>query len=152
MEKISPYSRKIWTINGLFTTGIFLVIAIVLNTFLEFNALWKYVLTFSIYGLSLLILIGSWFMPKYRYKKFRYNMDDEKIIIRYGVFTEKNVVIPMKSVQYVKTEQGIILKKYKLINLKVHTGGGHYIIPYLESEVGKVAQLSIAKILQEKSI
>ena len=89
-------------------------------------------------------------MPKYRYKKFRYDMDDEKIIIRYGVFTEKNVVIPMKSVQYVKTEQGIILRKFKLINLKVHTAGGHYIIPYLESEVGKKAQLSIAKILQEK--
>ena len=45
MKKISPYSRKIWTIKGLITTGIFLVIAIILNIFLEFNALWKYVLT-----------------------------------------------------------------------------------------------------------
>jgi len=152
MKKISPYSRKIWTINGLITTGIFLVIAIVLNTFLEFNAIWKYVLTFSIYVLALLILIDSWFMPKYRYRKFRYDLDDEKIIIRYGVFTERNVVIPMKSVQYVKTEQGIILRKYKLINLKVHTAGGHHIIPYLESEAGKIAEQSIAKILQEKSI
>ena len=152
MKKISPYSRKIWTINGLIATGIFLVIAIILNIFLEFNAIWKYVLTFSIYGLALLILIDSWFMPKYRYRKFRYDVDDEKIIIRYGVFTERNVVIPMKSVQYVKTEQGIILRKYKLINLKVHTGGGHHIIPYLESEAGKSAEQSIAKILQEKSI
>ena len=53
---------------------------------------------------------------------------------------------------YVDTEQGIILKKYKLINLTVHTAGGEYAIPYLESEVGSNLQLSIAKIVQEKNI
>ena len=152
MKRISPYSRKMWAIDGLTITGIFLIIAVALNIFLEFNALWKYILTCSIYGLALIILINSLVMPKYKYEKFRYDMDDDKIILKYGVFTEKNVIIPMSRVQYVDTEQGIILKKYKLINLTVHTAGGEYAIPYLESEVGSNLQLSIAKIVQEKNI
>lgn len=152
MKRISPYSRKMWTIDGLTITGVFLIIAVALNIFLEFNALWKYILTCSIYGLALIILINSLIMPKYKYEKFRYDMDEDKIILKYGVFTEKNVVIPMSRVQYVDTEQGIILKKYKLINLTVHTAGGEYEIPYLESEVGSNLQLSIAKIVQEKNI
>jgi membrane protein YdbS with pleckstrin-like domain len=152
MKKISPHSRKLWTIDGLITTGIFLAIAVVLNIFLDFNSLWKYVLVCSLYALALIILINSLFMPKYKYEKFKYEMDEEKIIIKYGVFTEKNIVIPMKRVQYVDTEQGIILRKYKLINLTVHTAGGHYEIPYLESAVGNEIQLNIAKIVQERSI
>ena len=152
MKKISPYSRKMWTIDGLIATGIFLVIAVSVNIFLEFNALWKYILTGSIYGLALIILINSLFMPKYKYEKFRYDMDEEKITLKYGVFTEINVIIPMRRVQYVDTEQGIILRKHKLINLTVHTAGGEYQIPYLESEVGSKLQLSIAKIVQERSI
>ncbi|MGH4124105.1 MAG: PH domain-containing protein [Clostridium sp.] len=152
MRKISAYSRKIWTIKGLITTGIFLAIAVALNISLEFNILWKYVITYSMYGLALVFLINSLFMPKYRYKKYRYEMDRSKIILRYGIFNEKNVVIPMERVKYADTKQEKILKKYKLINLTVHTFGGHYVIPYLESEVGRKAQLSIAKIVQERSI
>ncbi len=152
MKKISQYSRKMWTIDGLIITGIFLIIAAALNIFLEFNALWKYILTCSIYGLALIILINSLFMPKYKYEKFRYDMDEDKVILKYGVFTEKNVIIPMSRVQYVDTKQGIILKKYKLINLTVHTAGGEYEIPYLESEVGSMIGLRIAKVVQERSI
>lgn len=152
MKKISANSRKIWTIKGLIATGIFLAIAVTLNIFLEFNILWKYAITFSMYGLTLIILINSIFMTKYRYKKYRYEIDAEKIILRYGIFNEKNVVIPMERVKYSYMKQEKILKKYKLINLTVHTFGGYYVIPYLESEEGKKAQLSISKIVQERNI
>ncbi|MBU3181234.1 PH domain-containing protein [Clostridium psychrophilum] len=152
MKRISPFSRKMWTIDGLIITGIFLIIAVVLNIFLELNSLWKCILIGSIYGLTLLILINSLLIPKYKYENFRYDMDEDKIVLKYGVFTKINVIIPMSRVQYVDTEQGIILKKYKLINLTVHTAGGSYPIPFLESKVGTNLQLSIAKIVQERSI
>lgn len=152
MEKISHYSRKMWTIEGLISAGVILAIAVVLNIFLEFNVLWKYVLIGSIYGIAFLILIYSLFIPKYKYEKFRYHMDEEKIILKYGVFFETSVIIPMRRVQYVDTEQGIILKKYKLIKLTVHTAGGQHEIPFLESEIGNKLGISITKIVQEKCI
>ncbi|MBW9156709.1 PH domain-containing protein [Clostridium sp. FP2] len=152
MKKISAYSRKIWTIKGLITTGIFLAIAVALNISLEFNLLWKYVIICSMYGLALVFFINSLIMSKYRYEKYRYEIDREKIILRYGIFNEKNVVIPMKRVKYVDMKQGVFLRKYRLINLTVHTDGGYYVIPYLESEAGKKVQLSISKIVQERSI
>ncbi|MBK5241053.1 PH domain-containing protein [Clostridium sp.] len=152
MEKISPYSRKMWTIEGLFSAGFILAIAVVLNIVIKFNALWKYALIGSIYGLVFLILIYSLFLPKYKYEKFRYHMDEEKIILKYGVFSETSVIIPMRRVQYVDTEQGLILKKFKLIKLTVHTAGGQHKIPYLENEIGSNLGMSITKIVQEKCI
>jgi len=152
MKRISTFSQKMWAIDGYIATGIFLIVAVTLNIFLELNALWKYILIGSIYGVSLLILIYSMLVPKYKYEKFRYEIDEEKIALKYGVFTEINVIIPMKRVQYVDTEQGIILKKYNIINLKVHTAGGSYSIPFLEKEVGSKLQLSITKNVQERNI
>ena len=152
MKRISPFSRKMWAIDGFILIGIFLIIAVVLNIFLEFNALWKYILTGSVYGVALLALIYSLLMPKCKYEKFRYDIDEEKISLKFGVFEEKNVIIPMRRVQYVDTEQGIIIKKYNLINLTVHTAGGAYQIPFLEKEVGDKLQLDITKIVQEISI
>jgi len=152
MKKISPFSQKMWAIDGFIATGIFLIVAVVLNIFLNYNALWKYILTGSTYGVSILVLIYSLLMPKYKYEKFRYDIDEEKITLKYGVFTEINVIIPMTRVQYVDTEQGIIIRKYNLINLQVHTAGGSYSIPFLEKEVGSKLQLSITKTVQEKNI
>ncbi|MBU3101115.1 MULTISPECIES: PH domain-containing protein [Clostridium] len=152
MKKISPFSKKMWTIDGLVITSVFLVIAVALSIFLGFDSIWKYILIFSVYVIAIIIFINSLFMPKYKYKKFSYDMDEEKIILKYGVVTEINVIIPMSRVQYVDTEQGIILKKYKLINLTIHTAGGAYKIPYLESEIGNELQLSITKTVQERSI
>ena len=152
MKRISPFSQKMWTIDGLLLTSVFLVIAVALNIFLGFNSTWKHILILIVYVVTIIILINSLFMPKYKYEKFSYDMDEEKIILKYGVFTEINVIIPMSRVQYVDTEQGIILKKYKLINLTVHTAGGAYKIPYLESEIGNALQLSITKTVQEINI
>lgn len=152
MKKISPYSVKMWRISGLIGTGIILLIAVGLNIFLDFNALWKYILVISIYGLAVIRLVSSLVMSKYKYKKFWYEIDEEKIILKFGVITENTVVIPMNRVQYVDTEQGVILRKYNLINLRVYTAGGNYEIPYLEREVGNDVQLSITKVVQEISI
>ncbi len=152
MSRISAYSRNIWTIKGLITTGIFLIIAVGLNISLEFNVSWKYLITWGIYAVTLIFLLDSLFISKYRYKKYRYEMDRAKVILRYGVVNEKNLVIPMKMVNHVDIKQGLLLKKYKLVNLMLHTAGGYYVIPYLDIEVGKRAKLSIEKIIQERSI
>jgi len=152
MKRISSFSRKMWAIDGFVSTGIILIIAVVLSVFLEFNALWKYILTGSIYGVALLTLIYSLLMPKYKYEKFRYDIDEEKVSLIFGVFSQRNVIIPMKRVQYVDTEQGIIIKKYNLINLTIHTAGGAYKIPFLEKEIGDKLQMDITNIVRDISI
>ncbi|WP_298837004.1 PH domain-containing protein [Clostridium sp.] len=152
MKKISPFSQKMWTIDGLVLTSVFLIIGVALSIFLGFDSIWKYILISIVYVVTIIILINSLFIPKYKYEKFSYYMDEEKIILKHGVFTEINVIIPMSRVQYVDTDQGIILRKYKLINLTVHTAGGAYKIPYLESEIGNALQLSITKTVQEINI
>lgn len=152
MKNISPYAVKMWRISGLISASIILIIAVVLNIFLQFNALWKYVLIISIYGLAVIILISSFVMSKYKYEKFGYDIDEDKIILKFGVLTENTVVIPMKRVQYVDIEQGVILRKYNLVKLRVYTAGGNYEIPYLEKAVGNEVQVGIAKVVQEISI
>lgn len=152
MKRISPFSRKMWAIDGFIGAGIILIIAVILNAFLEFNALWKYILTGSIYGVALLTLIYSLLMPKYKYEKFGYDIDGEKISLIFGVLSQRNVIIPMKRVQYVDTEQGIIIKRYNLINLTIHTAGGAYKIPFLEKEIGDKLQMDITNIVRDISI
>ena len=112
MKRISPFSTKLWAIDGFITSGIFLVIAVILNIFLEFNGLWKDILIVGIKGISIIVLVCSLFIPKHKYEKFRYDIDEEKISLRFGVVQEKNVIIPMERVQYVDTEQGIRIKRY----------------------------------------
>ena len=95
MKIISPFSTKLWAIDGFITSGIFVFILVIFNIFLELNDLWKYILTGSIYGISIIVLVCSLFIPKYKYEKFRYDIDEEKISLRYGVLKERNVIIPM---------------------------------------------------------
>ncbi|UCC20242.1 MAG: PH domain-containing protein [Promethearchaeota archaeon] len=87
------------------------------------------------YGIVLIFSI--WYLYKY-VKQYSFEVSENNIIIRHGVFTKKRVTIPYTRVQNINIANGIFDRLFKIYTVKVETagasgtgggGGGGYVRP-----------------------
>ncbi len=123
-----------------------IVIILVFLAFLKFSPHFKFKnIVTGIFIIAIgLNFISALVFPKIEYKNWSYYMEEDKVILKYGVFVRETVVIPIKRIQYVDTSTGPILSHFKLTNLSIYTAGGKYEIPSLVSNIAKELQDSIA--------
>jgi membrane protein YdbS with pleckstrin-like domain len=122
-----------------------IVIVLVFLAFLKFLPHFKFknIVTSIFVIIIALNFISALFYPKIEYKNWSYCMEEDKVILKYGVFVRETVVIPIKRIQYVDTSTGPILSHFELTNLAIYTAGGKYEIPSLASDIAKELQNSI---------
>lgn len=73
--------------------------------------------------LLLLVIFYTFIMPILEYRAYAYYFDEEKVIIKGGVFFRFYRVIPILQIQDVGTLQGPIKIAYKISNIIISTAG-----------------------------
>lgn len=136
MKKLEKNIVKVWKIHSLFSLLIYVGLVsgfIALNEHKWHLPFWTYFVGGGIFLFA--FLCESFVFSAVKYRNFSYDMKEDEIEVRYGLFVVKHMVIPMNRVQNVKTEQGPILKKYGLSSLHISTAANTEKIPgLLESE------------------
>ncbi|AWI05297.1 PH domain-containing protein [Clostridium drakei] len=141
-HKISKDAVKVFRIKEFI--GV-VIIFLVFVAFFKFapNFKFKNIVSGIFVAIIVLNFVSALIFPKIEYKNWSYYMEKDKIILRYGVFVIKTVVIPIKRIQYVDTSTGPILSHFQLTNLAIYTAGGRYEIPALIDDIAKELQDAI---------
>ncbi|GIO24378.1 PH domain-containing protein [Oceanobacillus sp. J11TS1] len=133
--KIATDAIKAWQLSAHLYALISLLItigSIVVYSLFDFLPIW---IVYTIAGLTILEwLVTAFIIPKLRWRRWRYQVFDQEIYIQHGVLIVTRTIVPMIRVQHVDTEQGPILKKYKLSTLKISTAATTHQIPALSEE------------------
>ena len=85
-------------------------------------------------------------LPTLRWKRWRYEVREQEIELQYGVFIIKRTLIPMIRVQHVDTQQGPLLRKYRLATVTISTAATVHEIPALDMEEAEMLRTSISKL------
>ncbi|UOQ92656.1 PH domain-containing protein [Halobacillus shinanisalinarum] len=131
-QRISRRALTLWRIYGYINTGIVgvIAIAIIILTNLYSWPLWP---SFVIGVLFVLEIIFSiWLIPSIKWDRLRYEVRDQEIEYQYGLFIVKRILVPMVRVQHVDTEQGPLLRKYRLATISISTAATVHKIPALD--------------------
>ncbi|KTD85181.1 PH domain-containing protein [Paenibacillus etheri] len=75
-----------------------------------------------------------YWIPMWKYRIWRYKVNETSIQIQKGILFKKKILIPMGKVQHVGAKQGPILKKYGLYTVTFATAVGSHDIPGLNEE------------------
>ncbi|TRZ36337.1 hypothetical protein CEQ21_12320 [Niallia circulans] len=131
-KSISEKAMKVWRISEtIINVGILIVLCVLyyLDGYFE----WKYWIGWIILGLiGLTVLSAIWEIimePSLKQKYWRYDVDEEFIQLKSGIWKKKHQLIPMTKVQSVELVQGPLLRKYKLYSISVGTMGSSHQIP-----------------------
>ncbi len=131
LRPIDENAIQVWRMNGFFWLPIYLipVYIVVFNWWNIENPIWMMALAFALVAGSLFLF--AWWLPALRWKYWKYMLDQNYILIKYGIFFKREVVIPFSRVQLVDTSHGPIMRSYGLMNLSISTAGGDHSIPAL---------------------
>ncbi|MGK9044678.1 PH domain-containing protein [Mammaliicoccus vitulinus] len=123
-------------IGSLITISIFALIFIIMLVVLE---IWLMDVSKWFLGIPLALIVftciyGMIIQPYYMYRNFRYEIHDDEINIKSGIFMIRETTIPMGRIQNVDLYEGFIMRKYHLANITLSTAGGNETIQYLNKD------------------
>ena len=84
-------------------------------------------------------------IPWIRWKRWRYNVDQNEIDLRRGLFVVTRTLIPVRRVQHVDTRQGPIYRQFDLASVTVTTAGDTHEIPALSEPVAEELRNKISE-------
>ncbi len=96
------------------------------------------------------LVVGVILRPPIRRSLFWYSVSDTEIDLQHGLLVQTRTVVPMSRVQHLKSEQGLLERRFRLADLHIHTAAGTVEIRGLDqaeatnvrTRIGLLAQLS----------
>ncbi|MGN7177104.1 hypothetical protein BK139_22030 [Paenibacillus sp. FSL R5-0490] len=146
-NRISPRAIRVWIISEVIQNIIgFAVLGVLF--YLDDLFSWKEWIGWVLIILLIVSIpaaIWSFISPFIKYKSWRYDVDEEYVQMKSGVWQEKHLLIPMTKVQSVETVQGPIMRKYGLYSVTMGTMGSSHTIPALPEGEAASLRNQIAK-------
>lgn len=132
------------------TAGIYLAIFFIVTlavAIISYIYRFSYIYSLILFGLTLVQLyVFVYLLPKLRHRRWRYEIFEQEIHIQRGILIMKRTIIPMIRVQHVDTEQGPILKMYRLATVSISTAATTHLIPALKEEDASQLRDRISKL------
>ncbi len=152
-EKIANQAVQVWRISNTIGHGIaIIVLAILLYCSEHFQWYgWIQVTLYIILGIIVLSAFYSIFIePVFLQKTWRYEIDEDFVQMKNGKWNESHTLVPMEKVEFVRTEQGPIMRKFDLFNLIIGTTTTQHTIPAIPAEKAKRLKAEIAQLAKVK--
>ncbi|WP_210367148.1 PH domain-containing protein [Bacillus sp. REN3] len=145
-KRISERALTVWKISASLHS---LLIWILAGGLIAITILFDWpgwVIAASVAAAALYSFLFIFVMPALRWKRWRYEVREQEIELQYGVFIIKRTLIPMIRVQHVDTQQGPLLRKYRLSTVTVSTAATVHEIPALDMEEAEALRTSISRL------
>ena len=154
-ERLHQKAIGCMRLGSLITGGIFFLILVAARIVLirrEITLpLWAEIL-FS--ALLLLIVLYILISPGIRYRRYRYHIDEEQVIVVEGLWFITKDMAPIERIHQISIKRGPVLRAYGLSQVSCITAGGIVEISYLEEsraeEIAALLQRRIKSIIDRQ--
>ncbi|XXM72678.1 PH domain-containing protein [Lysinibacillus sphaericus] len=146
-ETISKNAAKVWRIsNTIGHTIVLIIIGILLLCTEKFDWYnWVGITLYVLGGLFIVSAVFSIFIePVYLQRTWRYQVDQDFVQLKFGRWEQKHILIPMEKVEYVRTEQGPLMRRYGLYEIEIGTTASSHKIPAIPADTAKTLKAEIA--------
>jgi uncharacterized protein len=146
-EKISIDAVKVWritnTLGHLLALIIIAILVVCSSMFGWFE--WINIVLYILGGLAILSAVFSIVIePIYLQRTWRYQIDQQFVQLKHGKWQVKHTLIPMEKVEYVRSEQGPLMRMFNLYKIEIGTTTSNHVIPGIPSEEAKLLKAQIA--------
>src|SRR5690625_4149715 len=154
-ERLAKNYIKIKVIRAILSFVITLVVIGLAIYGIHKFSLPNWVLIVAYISIVLAILNAIWTIflePFFQYKNWRHRVDEHYLQLTYGGIKRSYQLVPMTKVQSVETNQGPLLRRYKLYSLTIQTTGSTHYIPALSENEAIALRNQIAHYAQIKEV
>lgn len=145
-KRISERALTVWRISAALNS---IFVLLICGGVIGLSLLFEWPVWIMIVAILLFIVEVYFFVylfPLIKWKRWRYEVREQEIELKHGIFIETRTLVPMIRVQHVDTVQGPILRKYKLATVTVSTAATIHEIPALELEEAEELRVYISRL------
>lgn len=149
-QSLDPKVVTLWRIQAVFRAGFYgLFLASLLASLVMLAKLPPAATTLLSAAFVLLTALGVIFLPRLRYKYWRYEVGTTELDLQSGVFVIRRTLVPLIRVQNVDSVQGPLAKRLGLTAVTVSTAASTHVIPALSDERAAELRDNISRLAQE---
>lgn len=125
-------------LSSIINFGILIIIMLVIRVILLFNEVSIPTFVNIIFiAFLFLVLLFIIFSPIIRYKRYRYFIDDEKIIVIEGLWFVSKTIAPIERVHQIQIQRGPVDRLFGLSKVVATTAGDNIEIKFLENQIAE---------------
>lgn len=94
--------------------------------------------------------VGAAAAAQIRYARWRYEVREEEIDLRHGVWTVTRTLVPIRRVQHVDTEAGVVQGVMELRAVTFHTAAGKTQIPAVAPAEAEAIRRRVAELARTR--
>lgn len=152
-QKIDARSVKSWRIGGLI--GFVTVLCVcTLVTFLiassELSPLWRHLAKAAMIAALCISIADIVIFPVIEYRQWGYILEDDRVVIRHGIFFVRETVIPIIRIQNITISQGPVNRKLGLCEIRISLASGSFTIEGLDRQTADAVSERLKKQLYQR--
>jgi len=134
-ERIDKKAVTAWRVTGTIYFIVLLIIFFAYTVLSKIAGPYPSYIAYIIGGVAFLVAVFSiGIIPIVRMHYWRYEIREHEVDIQYGIIVIRRSLVPIARIQHVDTEQGPVLRFFKLATLSISTAGTTHKIPALKME------------------
>ena len=136
-NQVDPGAVQLWRIENFLVSAGVLAAALIGGSglWLSSDKVSGWILA-PIWGVLLgLVLWSTRWLPPRTYDAWSYGLDNRVLVLKFGIFWQTSVMIPLSRLQHLDVQQGPLQRRFGLATLVIHTAGtenASHEIPHLE--------------------
>ncbi|NND72432.1 MAG: PH domain-containing protein [Rhodothermales bacterium] len=154
LKPLDPAVVRVWGIKIGLGMALLCIAALIVELiwFVKGTARIPFVISGSVLLLSVVMAI---FIPRLRYRFWRYELRDQELFLRRGIINRVSTIVPLRRIQHLDVSQDIIEKEFALGKLIVHTAGtrsSDVIVPGLAIDVAETLRDTVKDYILEDTL
>lgn len=154
-QKISVKAVTVRSLQHLKSSIIFIVIAATICYLSIHFHWWSWIKYVSIVAIILDLLSIPWTFfvssPIF-YKTFGYQITDDFLYIKSGIWTVSEEVVPMTKIQSINISQNLVMRRFGVSSVTLTTMGGSHEISYIDRQVAEKMRDDISVLARLKEL
>ena len=142
-KKLDPKIIDGWRTTRIIRLAFFLLPTLAATIFVDIDAIWWKVVFWGLWGICAYCLLGLILYPPIEYRQWGYYIDDEKVVIRHGLFFIDQTIIPIIRIQNITISQGPINRHLGLYKVEIALASGSHEIVGLDQETADAISESL---------
>lgn len=146
-QRLPEAAIGLWRLElGLVCAGL-LVVSLVLMPFADDIGLpvWLPPVLVAALGVGIVALV-----PRLRWRRWRYEVREDEIDLRAGLWTIRRTLVPIRRVQHVDTETSLLQTFFDLATVTFHTAAGATEIPALKRAEAERVRSRVAELARTR--
>ncbi|MCB0717498.1 MAG: PH domain-containing protein [Bacteroidetes bacterium] len=121
---LSPAIKKVWTIKSALAVAV-ITLGVGVFDLARFFTTSSRTLPIGLPTIGILTVgsVLAYFVPRLRYRVWRYRLGHEELVIQRGLINRIHTVVPLRRIQHLDVSQDIVEREFELGKLIVHTAG-----------------------------